>query len=326
MAKNTAPHQIEKITRSEMTDAVVQSGYLMEQRLMPLLRRAHYGVEMNPVYLDPATGKTREYDFSAVELDYPFEKQYHHAVWTHLHGECINNPQPVVFFSYIEEMPMANVYDLKCAGIPLHLIWIRETTDALLKCIWDVCDFDHHYCTGRYSTQYCSFAFKRDKKEWMAWHEEQHHSAFDSLVQSVIYEVGSDFALWSPPPDRGHQGIDLHFYYPVVVLRGELFECTQKRGKPVFTSREHIQYRKGVASGMTTDAYQVDVITESFFLKYLSVIAKDRKAIVNGIRRNKEQVLASVERIIALAREQEKKHKTKDFRKILEAEPDDQTP
>jgi hypothetical protein len=49
-----------KISKKEMTEAIKRSGYLLEQRIEPVLTEAGFYVQMNEGYLDPETGKARE--------------------------------------------------------------------------------------------------------------------------------------------------------------------------------------------------------------------------------------------------------------------------
>ena len=152
------PNDSLQINQKDMLDAIKRSGYLMEQRIQTVLEKAYYLVEMNPVYLDPTTNKAREYDFSAFSLDMP-NKEEQHMVWMYLHGECINNPQPLVFFSYEEQFPYTFIYDAKFTGIPLRFFPDNHGNGNEEEYIRKFLRFKdwHHYCRGIHSTQYCSF-------------------------------------------------------------------------------------------------------------------------------------------------------------------------
>jgi len=57
----------EKISRSEIRDALLRSGYLLESRIESRLRE-HWGyVETNASYQDPETGKSREFDVYSID-------------------------------------------------------------------------------------------------------------------------------------------------------------------------------------------------------------------------------------------------------------------
>ena len=55
-----------RILKKEMQEAIKKSGYLIEQRVESVLQEGGYYVDANPDYKDLSTGKTREYDISAI--------------------------------------------------------------------------------------------------------------------------------------------------------------------------------------------------------------------------------------------------------------------
>ncbi len=57
---------VSKISKKEMKEAIKASGYLLEQRVEPILTEAGFYVQMNAAYADPETGKSRELDISAI--------------------------------------------------------------------------------------------------------------------------------------------------------------------------------------------------------------------------------------------------------------------
>ncbi|MHC1763624.1 MAG: hypothetical protein AB9869_04855 [Verrucomicrobiia bacterium] len=52
-----------------MRDAVVRSGYLMEQRLVPIVESFGYKATPNQRFRDPDTGDLREIDISGYAVD-----------------------------------------------------------------------------------------------------------------------------------------------------------------------------------------------------------------------------------------------------------------
>ena len=77
------------ITTKEMKESILRSGYLLEQRVEPVLEKAGYFVTTNAAYPDPLTGKSREIDIEAlaafkVSRDYDF-------IFPYLICECENN-------------------------------------------------------------------------------------------------------------------------------------------------------------------------------------------------------------------------------------------
>lgn len=307
-----------KITNKEMTEAVQRSGYLLEQRIFPNIEKAGFYVETNPVFPDPTTGKSREYDFSALTGIKVYQEDWD-FLWVHLIGECVNNPQSIVFFSSDKVTDFLFHEDLKCSGIPLKFPWKENEDESISFQEFFHLDKFHHYCRGPFSTQYCSFQQKKGgKKEWMAWHDEAHHDLFNTLVTATEYEMDEFFSSWELPKRNEDEPLNLNVFYPLLILRGDLFECHQKRKRPIFTRRQHIQFRKSIISRKEEKTFHIDVITESFLSQYLQMIEEQHEKLKVRLRRKKKDVRKAIDVIVAEARKAKNKEKRKNFRDILE--------
>jgi hypothetical protein len=67
------------------------------------------------LYPDPITGKSRELDVSAIRPE-PVTSDYRNAIWPRLLIECVNNPQPIGFFTKAPNAPTAHICDIKFSG------------------------------------------------------------------------------------------------------------------------------------------------------------------------------------------------------------------
>jgi hypothetical protein len=306
-----------RITRDQMAEAVARSGYLLEQRVFPTIEKAGFYVETNPVFADPVTGKSREYDFSAL-TEIKLYREDWDFLWIHLIGECVNNSQPIVFFSAAGIVDFLCVQDLKCSGIPLKFPWPQEKDAEMSFQDFFHLDKFHHYCHGPYSTQYCSFHHKSGKSEWLAWHDEEHHSLFDTLALATEYEMGESFSSWVLPEKDEEEPFNLNLFYPLLIIKNELYECKQKKGKPVFTRREHIQFRKSVVLAGKQETFHIDVITEAHLTNYLKLLEQEHEKLATRMRRKKKEVRAAIGGIVSQARAARRKGKRKDFRDVLE--------
>jgi hypothetical protein len=306
---------IKKITRSEMVASITKSGYLMEQRIFPVIESKEFYVETNPVFPDQITGKSREYDFSAIYVESLYKEEFN-LLYTHIIGECINNLQPIVFFTSDSPIDFLNCMDLKCSGIPLY--FPDKQIESEFVSLQDFFRFDkfHHYCKGTFSTQYCSFRKKKGKKEeWLAWHDDEHHGLFNNLIGATRYEVEEDFSSWFLPEKDEEEQVGIHLYYPLLIVRDDLYECQQLRGKPSLKKRKHIQFRKSLIFDNAQDTYQIDVIVESFLKKYIDILLKESKLIKSRLQRKKKDVKHSLDIIVSKAK---KDKKLENFREILE--------
>jgi hypothetical protein len=109
----------ERITRPEMVEAIQKSGYLIEQRVAGVLAKHGYYVETNPAYPDPETGKSREYDISAISA-VRLAKKRMDFIFPVVVSECENNEHPVVFFSTELPVPFLHHQEVKCSGVPVQ--------------------------------------------------------------------------------------------------------------------------------------------------------------------------------------------------------------
>jgi len=290
----------------------------MEQRVFRVIEEAGYYVETNPAFPDPSTGKSREFDFGAITASKLFREDFD-FLFTNLIGECVNNTQPLVFF--LAETPIDFTFhaDIKCAGIPLYLPDpMYKDSEMSFQDFFHLDKF-HHYCHGTYSTQYCSFRQKSGKShEWMAWHDDEHHGVFNSLVEATKYNVDEYFTDWSPPKKDEEEAVNLNLFYPVLILHEDLYVCRQTEGRISLRKQNHIQFRKSVISGYERDTFQIDVIVESFVPKYLDLLERENEALVRRLRRKKKDVLEAIDYIVVKARRSMRQKKTKSYKEILE--------
>jgi len=146
-----------KISRQDIRDAILRSGYLIESRVEAILRQKWGYVETNTSYGDPLTGNPRELDVYAMSATNtgPDDFDYIFGV---LLIECINNPQPLVMLTKEPLMPLFHHTEIKLSGLPVKIIdtnrWQR-LSDFLGMAKY------HHYCKGRVATQFCSFLSKK---------------------------------------------------------------------------------------------------------------------------------------------------------------------
>lgn len=303
---------IRKINRSEIIDAIKNSGYLLEQRVEPIISKYGYYVEKNDVYKDPDTGKTRETDLTAI-TGIPVFKKEDHMIFPYIVCECENNKQPIVFFR--NESPISFMFhsDLKISGIPTHFF---EKDDSSIY-LTDFFKFEkfHHYCKGPFASQYCTFMPNKTKTSWNALHSEDQHDTFMSLIKAVQFQMQEHFDSWYPPEKNEKEYMNIQIYYPLLILQGDLFEAYLDNDQLKLKSIKHIHFRKQIVSVKETEVYQIDVVTESFLKEYLEIIDKEIDIIKNKLNRKRRDIESSIE---ILVKEAIKKKKKKTFRDILE--------
>lgn len=285
----------EKITLEELRKSVESSGYLIEQRIEPILEKYKYYVEKNDVYKDDETGKSREIDLTAINAiklgdDFDF-------LFYHLLVECENNKQPIVFFRSDSPIKFLFHYDIKFSGTPSKIYISKSKTEKLT----DFFAFEkfHHYCKGFHSTQYCTFQKPKQKdNDWIAFHSESQHDSIKSLIKCLKFFIDRDYKGYYLPEKVSEEPINLNFYYPLIVLQGDLFEAFYDNKNLILEPRNMIQYRQQEIKKGETETFQIDIIKESFLEEYLKLIEKEMKKVGQKAKYNIEQVKHSVKRVV----------------------------
>lgn len=284
------------ITIPEAKAALLRSGYLLESRVETVLRNTGYYVEANASYPDPVTGKSREFDLSALAV-YPCGPDEMDLLFPVLLVECVNNPEPFALITKEPAVPFLHHHEVKVSGLPVK--FPEADTDDSWVSFTDFLGFDkyHHYCTGRIATQFCSFQQKRDG-QWMAWHDDQHFDALRKLCDIVDDAQHRHFGGWV---FNGRESVNLQIYYPLLVLQGELWDVRPSTKGLSMKRVRHLQYRRSVTTSKGETDYQIDVIEERFLKSYLSIVAAEMTKVTRLLRRRHAAVRAAVDRIVAMA-------------------------
>ncbi len=301
-----------------MKEAIRKSGYLLEQRVEPLITQEGYYVQTNPAYPDPDTGKSREYDIQAIS-GIPIFDDFSNFIYPIILCECENNSQPVVLFASKQAYPSTYSNEVMVSGIPVR-IW-QEQLDAY-ESFSDFVEMHkfHHYCKGITGTQYCTFQLpkKGGKSSWIALHGEKQHDTLNSLVKCLEYEISAHFDDWSLP-DKGEESyVDIQIYYPLIILAGSLYYAELKNNRLILRESKHVQFRKQFFTARINEVktYQIDIIVEEFLPEYLKMVNHEVSRIKRVLRRKRADVYLSIQNIIRYAKKI--KGKPKSYRKYLE--------
>jgi hypothetical protein len=215
--------------------------------------------------------------------------------------ECINNPQPIAFLTKEPLVGFLHYQEIKLAGLPVKVPakGTRSSWDSLPEYL--AMEKYHHYCKGRIATQFCSFVEKKreNRKEWMATHDQAHFDAFRKLSATVEYFLGRHFESWK---FGGRESVNVEFYYPALVVQGELLEIQPRKKALKISKVNHLQYRRSAILGNKETTYQIDVVTERFFQRYLELVDREMSKTARLLRRRHVVVRAAIDRIIRTAK------------------------
>lgn len=304
-----------KIARSEIKQAIYNSGYLIEQRVQVVLSKDYF-VQASYTYLDPVSGKSREIDIradSTLGIGWSEEFSSGGVHWS-IFCECENNMQPVVFFPFKPLMPRFNSASIQCCGVPMK-IWKDDEYVDLVSFL-PLYKF-HHYCKGNSAAQYCSFDRRRDKDKWIATHLEEQHDTFNSLIYAIEEEINKFYENWHPPKAGETEPILLEFLYPLIVLGGDLLEAYIGKRGLITKKSKHIQFLKNLHVSGREVYYRIDVITEDYLSEYVAIINYEMTKLKNLIKRHKNIIGQSVESIV---KEVEDTKTTGSYKRLLTPE------
>lgn len=301
----------------EIKDAILRSGYLLETRTEELLRKEWGFVEANSVYVDPVTGKSRELDIYTLRADKAGPDEFDYF-FTSLLIECVNNPYPLICFTKEPLMGFLHHHNVRMAGLPTKILEAAmskkkggvDNKEKKEEDTWqglaDYLGMDkyHHYCKGKIATQYCSVAPKKsgNKKEWMALHEGDHFATFRKLCDATEYHIKKYYDSWVSSDER--EKLNLTFYYPVLVIQGELLEATPATRTVSLKKSNHVQFQSTVIISGREIEYQIDIIQEKYFRTYIEQIEMEIMKTVRLLRRRHNVVRESMDKIIELAKKE----------------------
>jgi hypothetical protein len=294
-----------KISKKEMSETTKISGYLLEQRVEPILTEEGFYVQMNVAYADPETGKSRELDISAISAISVFKEEF---IFPMLLCECENNSQPVVFFTKKSPISFLHSEEVQVSGIPIKL-WDRSVKGYIGLSDFTKMKNYHHYCKEDVATQYCSFQLKKEKSSWMALHVEEQHDTLNSLIKALEYEMDRHFRNFVLPPKGEEERVNIQIYYPLLILQGDLYSASLSNNRLVLKKSNHLQFRKELFLPLKNEVetYQIDVITEEYLNNYLKLVKTETEKVIGIFKRKKDQVRFSINKIIAEARKARKK-------------------
>jgi hypothetical protein len=274
----------EIISTELAVDALRRSGYLLETRIARTLDQFASHFFVNIVFADPETNQPRELDAYCFRAETGNTYEYFTAS-AHVLIECVNNPQPIAFFSNGLTTP---VYPITAA----RPLWLG--LDPIEKTI-GLEDF-HHCFKQRLANNYCTFIEKKSR-EWMATHADEQHREFSTLAMLAQLTREKQLRVledYSRPQDAVQFcGVDL--IYPLLVAEGLLFDVRQNAsGHVQLKSVNHVTYLKRQMWRGVRRYCPIDIVTEKFLPKFLRMIEAECRRTLVRLENRGEEILEAV--------------------------------
>lgn len=135
------------ITEADARSALLRSGYLIEYRTEALLRKRGWFVEANSPYQDTETQKSRELDIYALFYR-RMGTDTKDRLFSSVLIECVNNPQPIAFFTKKPHAQHWAVGDIKGVFDPEEVI-VKDDQKKNLGDLLKIGSY-HHYWLCRW--------------------------------------------------------------------------------------------------------------------------------------------------------------------------------
>lgn len=285
-------------TREQVKQAILRSGYLLEMRVDRLFRQREFTTEPNATYPDPTTGKVREIDIVARWTTTTPPSEVNALVLC----ECENNSQPVVFFGTpadpereLDESIVISGFPLAIdagAGVPTHLASLHG------------CNRDLHSYAWPLVTQYCTFKPPKNDGDgrWIALHSDEQHATLEALRQATCHRIEAHYkemhGLLLGLLDPG-EWLMAQIYYPVVVLGGEMYLCSNSSGRVSLRRIRHARLMKqwsglNLASEISVG---IDIITEGHVPAYVRCVRNEVQYLSNLVKSHEAGIVKAIARL-----------------------------
>ncbi|HLK05182.1 MAG TPA: hypothetical protein VKT53_12145 [Candidatus Acidoferrum sp.] len=269
------------ISPEDAVDALSRSGYLLENRIARTLEKFATQLLVNVAFVDRATSQVRELDVYCFKGQLSDYNEFF-SCSAHLLIECVNNPQPIAFFRSTRDM---NLYPLLAARPAwLDLSPIEETIHI---------EKFHNCFTVPLATNYCTFVTKKSG-EWMVTHADEQHQEFSTLATMAQMTREKQLTVLEEMsrPEDAIEACGIEFIYPILVVEGTLFEVIQDaKGLIKLRSINRIRYGKSQIWNGTRKYSPIDVMTESYFPKFLRLVESDCRNALRLLEERSEDVL-----------------------------------
>lgn len=278
------------------------SGYPYEleiARRVETYREYGYWVEPNYSFEDHDTGQARELDFHATGAASISLKRSEFAFIVIL-ASCKANKNPYLFFTRKLSVPLVTLNsDVPIAGGPLEIYGERDESEAI-EWYFQLHNFLHIARMKIVSSQFCELVWRNTK--WEVQSEAIFKNTFIPLIKAMSREMDESNKAYVPTKEE--PSADYKVYYPLLVLRGPMFEYHMPpSGPPQLRDAKHILFVRHYASKTVKCRYAIDIIHESYLEQYLDLIEKELRKFTNLVRRHRKPIVRSIHKLVELREE-----------------------
>lgn len=272
----------------EILDAINRAGYILEQRICPIIERYGFRALSNQHYKDQDTGKSREIDVIAEKTNYVGNKGIadFDSFDTRLIFECKNNSTPIIFFTrkqYKYDWGIVHI-----SGYPNSILDGNKSYPVSIDEYLGLINFHHNFNVEWVARQYCQIIPTKDKEKrkddpWTATDEIIYESVL-KLAKVTEYYLKSESDKLFHTIYKNHVG--LRVTCPVLLFSGKIYECRIVDNEPILTERKHIVFHQMIESEVLKGVFHIDVIHESYLDEFLQLVTHEENMIIEKIQSN----------------------------------------
>ena len=290
-------NSLNKPTKEQIKKVIEESGYLLEQKICPIIERSGFFTIPNYQYQDQDTGKLKEIDVYALNSYSLYKNEFRDRFEINILIECKNNSTPVIFFTHLSHLKGKFGF-IVLNGYPDGIYDEEKKTFAYIKEYFNFKKFYHNYKIKWYASQFCQMKRKKGshkkKIEWIASHERLYEST-ENLVKATYYcssEHKNRIILNEDTKDL----VNLLIVYPVLLFAGKIYECRVDDKKYRLYEKNHLTLYKTTVHRNERRTCHIDVIKEDYLQRFLDIIEEENKKIVKQLRIERKLLKANVQR------------------------------
>ncbi len=290
-----------KPTIEEIKKALERSGYLLEQRICPIIEKFGFLTTPNEQYQDQDSGKSREIDVYALKVNSLYRNEFKDMVEISLMIECKNNSTPVVFLTQKTSISISLFGYVVLNGYPDGIYDKASKKVVSVEDYFRFKKFLHHYKEKWIARQFCQLKPKiinkgspKQKIEWEVSHEGLYES-IESLTKATDYYSSKrkkSIVLKEDTKDL----INLGIIYSILLFAGQIFECRIIGKNYRLFPRKHLTFHKTIQSKTVEGTYHIDVIQEDYLSKFLNIVNEESDEIVKLLKRKRKLLKSNVKR------------------------------
>jgi hypothetical protein len=270
-----------------LKEEISKSGYPLEVEIHSVLE-PNWSVTHNAYYLDEEGNRSRLLDIHA-EKGSDEDRTDIFFVMFNLAIECKKSDEYAwIFFtvpSYFKWLNYGQSFD-DSKLLPPHVgldIYIEHSKSRL-----------HYYDFTKVASPFYEVRLKKSARKRRALKEI--YEGVNGLVKFISYQVHSHIdssrSRYEEITDHWTPLFGIHYFFPVLVYDGQLYEAIIENDKIELEERDHILLERHHRPRYTDASltYRIDVVKREFFTEFVKIIEKDIEWIQKQIIENRDKI------------------------------------